>query len=438
MYTSTEEEDFPVFTQKQSSTNKRMKINNKSSSPTTMRSRRALKVPADLGLAGCSANSTPWTPTSTENTDGFIKPKKTLRLPKKAEPFQIPTKNSMAPLDDMPDVSSNRLTTTHTTNINIKKPPPIYIDITPSEPNSSSMVKLFKQLNVSAAFRRYNEKQYIVYPTDELATRALQTHFTTQKIPFYTHAPRSIKKHKQYLILGLDINQPSIQEIHEALSQVPDIINLRHMNKTDSEGKKQPIHPVVVTTLHTTTLEHFKNINSICYYRVRIVKYNPAQNIAQCTNCQQFGHSRNYCKRPPICVRCSGLHDISECDKTHSTIKCAGCGGDHVSSFRQCPTRLQLIAKKETRLLSRRNIPHNPKTALPPLLSSFPPLLQHNKPIPGFTQSIPSSTPPSEPFSTSGFAELLSHFFQQFTSMLIHHIENTFKNMCATLLQNKK
>jgi hypothetical protein len=102
--------------------------------------------------------------------------------------------------------------------------------------------------------------------------RTLLTQFTVQNVSFYTHAPGHIKKHKQYLILGLNINQPTIADIQQALSEIPDIINLRHMNKTGSEGNKYPIHPVVVTTLLNTTLDHFKNINNICYYRVRIVK----------------------------------------------------------------------------------------------------------------------------------------------------------------------
>ena len=91
---------------------------------------------------------------------------------------------------------------------------------------------------VSASFCRYNDDQYIIYPHDKKASRTLQ-----------------IKKHKQYLILGLDINQPTMANIEKALSEVPDIVNLKHMNKTDSDGNKYPIHPVVVTALHTTALE---------------------------------------------------------------------------------------------------------------------------------------------------------------------------------------
>jgi hypothetical protein len=457
LYTTTDEEETYVCTPT-ITTNKRLKkqtsFTNKkhggpSLSPSTHSSRRIFNVPAErIEIGQCSSHSTPWEHPTIFNTtgqvhsDGFIKPKKTARPAKTPSPFLIPTQNSMAPLSDMLSTESasvaSRNASTHITTPTVKKPPPIYIDQPPSEKNSTAMINMLTQLKVSASFRRYNEKQYIVYPHDEQAARTLLTHFTVQNVPFYTHAPRNIKKHKQYLILGLDINQPTIADIQQALSEIPDIINIRHMNKTDSEGNKYPIHPVVVTTLHTTTLDHFKHVNTICYYRVRIVKYNPTRSVAQCTNCQQFGHSRNYCKRLPVCVRCAGQHDVSECDKQHTTIKCFGCGGNHVSSYRQCPARLQLIEKKEARGLSQRSTPNTAKFVKPPPLNSFPPLPQQHRQIPGFTQSIPSAAPTGEAFSTSGFTELLSHFFQQFTSMLIHHIENTFKHMCATLLNSKK
>jgi hypothetical protein len=347
----------------------------------------------------------------------------------------------MEPLSDVPR-EPEHLTTTPST---VRKPPPIYIDYPPSEVNSTSIRKWLTGLKVSASFRRFNDQQYIIFPSDDLTSRTLQTHCTQLAIPYYTYAPRHIKKHGQYLILGLDINQPTIPEIQEALTNVPDITNIRHMTKSDCNGLKHPINPVVVTTLSTTTLNHFKNITDICYYRVKIVKYTPSQTISQCTNCQQFGHTKNYCKRKPICVRCSGNHDIVECDRQKSTIKCSGCGGDHVASYRQCPARIKLLkekdAKKENKFAARQDSQSKTgnKTPSTPQFADFPPLPRRQNPIPGFGKRTPihNPTPNCDPFSTSGFTELLSKFFQHFTSILIQHIETTFKSMCSAFMFQK-
>jgi hypothetical protein len=343
----------------------------------------------------------------------------------------------MEPLSDVPREPEHL----HTTPSTVRKPPPIYIDYPPSEANSSVIRKWLSGLKVAASFRRFNELQYIIFPQDEQASRILQTHFTQRAIPYFTHAPRHVKRNRQYLILGLDINQPTITEIQEALVNVPDIINIRHMTKSDSNGLKHPINPVVVTTLPTTTLDHFKQVTDICYYRVKIVKYTPTHTVSQCTNCQQFGHTKNYCKRKAICVRCSGHHDIAECDRQKSTIKCSGCGGDHVASYRQCPARLQLLAKRETKVTARHNVQPRTETkpSSSPLLGDFPPLPRRQNPIPGFGKHTPihNPTPNCDPFSTSGFTELLSKFFQHFTSVLIKHIEATFKSVCSNFMSQK-
>ena len=106
------------------------------------------------------------------------------------------------------------------------------------------------------------------------------------------------------------------------------------MRITDSNGFKYPINPVVVTTLLTTNLAHFKQVT----YRVKIVKYITTNTVSQCKNCQ----------RKPICGRCSGNHQIAEFNRQKSTIECSGFGGDHVACYRQCPAREQFLAMRET------------------------------------------------------------------------------------------
>ena len=160
------------------------------------------------------------------------------------------------------------------------------------EANSCELRHILQQSKIAATFRKYLEKQYIFYPADDNASRTLKTKFTQLNFSFYTYAPRNTKRQNRYLILGLDINYPTIIKINSALTHVPYIISIRHMRKTDASGTKHPIPPMVVTTSPDPTFHHFSNITVICYYKIRIVKYNPKQDIAQCTNCQEFRHSK--------------------------------------------------------------------------------------------------------------------------------------------------
>jgi hypothetical protein len=358
---------------------------------------------------------------------GFIKPKKTARAVINQSPLPIPTSNRMAPLANLPQTENISYNTS-------KPPPPIFVDKLASEANSCEIRQLLQKCNISATFRKYSDKQYIFYPTNDFASRTLQTKLTQLHIPYYTYAPRNTKRQNQYLILGLDINYPTISEIDSALQGVPDIVSIRHMSKTDSSGTKHPIPPVVVTTSPNTTLTHFQNIKDICYYKIRVVKYNPKHDITQCTNCQEFGHSKGYCRRPAVCVRCAGPHSIAECDRTKQAVLCSSCGGNHVASFRLCPSRQKLLQQKHIKNTVK-HIPPSTQTPTYPSPDDFPSLPKTAKNIPGFTKQSP--TPPIFPTSTTsplgGLSELLSQLFQQLSSTIIQQLENMFKSLLTNL-----
>ena len=65
----------------------------------------------------------------------------------------------MAPLSGVPDAGEHAAARVLT----IKKPPPIFIDLAPSEFISTAIAKLITQLKVSASFRHYNYLQYMIH-----------------------------------------------------------------------------------------------------------------------------------------------------------------------------------------------------------------------------------------------------------------------------------
>lgn len=71
----------------------------------------------------------------------------------------------------------------------------------------------------------------------------------------------------------------------------------------------------------------------------------------QCHRCQAFGHSKNYCRRAFVCLKCAGQHASTECKKDKgSPGLCANCGNQHVASYKGCPVykaeRSKLLAVK--------------------------------------------------------------------------------------------
>jgi len=57
--------------------------------------------------------------------------------------------------------------------------------------------------------------------------------------------------------------------------------------------------------------------------------------IVQCTRCQYYGHTKTYCSRPYVCVKCGREHNTTLCTKDPTApATCALYGGDHPKSYK--------------------------------------------------------------------------------------------------------
>jgi hypothetical protein len=60
------------------------------------------------------------------------------------------------------------------------------------------------------------------------------------------------------------------------------------------------------------SLEVFK-LTSLCYISIKVEAYKSQAGLAQCHNCQQFGHVWANCKQPPSCRWCGGGYLNRDC-----------------------------------------------------------------------------------------------------------------------------
>lgn len=154
--------------------------------------------------------------------------------------------------------------------------------------------------------------------------------------------------------------------------------------------------------------EKILKINNIDSQEVSIERQARRTDPVQCHRCQAFGHSKNYCRRPFVCLKCSGSHPTTECKKDKNTPGlCANCGNQHIASYKGCPVykaeRAKLLAVKinippstmynENNIISLEqqqppNHPHTPLTRSKQkqLLPNQPPAASQSKQLNGNTQ----------------------------------------------------
>lgn len=88
------------------------------------------------------------------------------------------------------------------------------------------------------------------------------------------------------------------------------------------------------------------------------------RDIAQCTRCQAYGHTKNYCFRGPRCVKCAEKHLTTDCPRQQkfNEVKCYNCGGNHPASYKGCEVRKQ-IQQKFFPKLREKKIKENDKSS---------------------------------------------------------------------------
>ena len=161
------------------------------------------------------------------------------------------------------------------------------------------------------------------------------------------------------------------------------VIRVTQITKIDKVTRniltKYPIF--IITFAPGTDVHKIIHINKLCHCLVKWEKFKNSRPVKQCFNCQSFGHSSNYCGRPPRCVKCNQPHATKDCTKpAGAPPTCVNCNGDHPANFTGCPQyqlQLQSTYRSAHQQLRQVNKPqttspqfHYQKSAFPPLQST--------------------------------------------------------------------
>jgi hypothetical protein len=104
-------------------------------------------------------------------------------------------------------------------------------------------------------------------------------------------------------------------------------------------------------------------INRLLNQSVTIETPRRYSGIVQCTRCQQYGHSKTYCNKPFVCVKCGGKHNTADCKKPRDApATCALCNGPHTANYIGCEFYNHLLRVKgnDNNLYSTDQMPPHP------------------------------------------------------------------------------
>lgn len=218
------------------------------------------------------------------------------------------------------------------------------------------------------------------------------------------------------------------KELIEKGHKVRNILNIRQ------KATKQPLN---IFFVDLEPAKNNKEIYKLQAIQNKIIQIEPPKNykgIAQCTRCQQYGHTKTYCNKPYVCVKCGGPHSTMSCTKSNLTpAKCALCDGPHPANYKGCEYYQRIIHNQNKASNSNNNVnnrqqPYNAKNRQQ---SSKPIIQDSSYNTPSYAQVTKSKSTNSDDI-TDKFTYFLNEFKNMFSQLL--HQNGMILNMLTTVI----
>lgn len=169
--------------------------------------------------------------------------------------------------------------------------------------------------------------------------RALSKYYMTNMVQFHTFQNPNDKP------LSVIIRNVPISLTEDEIKQ--ELEELKYPVKSVTRLMNRDKHPIPICAVILPSNDVSNNILQLEYLancKVTVEIWRKQHHIPQCHNCQQYGHTKNYCAAKPRCVKCNQDHHTKDCKKDSNTKPyCVNCQGNgHPASYRGCPHHVML------------------------------------------------------------------------------------------------
>lgn len=161
---------------------------------------------------------------------------------------------------------------------------------------------------------------------------------------YYTYQLKSAKGFS-VVIKGIE-SSIDIKDLKEDLQEkgfkIKNIINIKNQNNVPQPMFKVELEP---ETAKIKGKHPIYDLRYVLYRKIVVEEPRKRKSLIQCFNCQEYGHTHNYCKLSEVCVICAGSHKTSLCphDKNETNVKkCSNCGENHTANYRGCSIYIEL------------------------------------------------------------------------------------------------
>lgn len=257
------------------------------------------------------------------------------------------------------------------------RPPPIFVD------RVGNIQPLIDLLNEHAKdnylIKVLRNDQVKIQPKSGEHYKNIVNQLELKGTEFHTYKP---KQDRTYKVVLKNIHPSTdTDDIKQALGELGHTATNIWNIKARSTNKPLPIFFIELQPCSNN--KDIYNLKYLLHCQVKIEEQIPKRVIPQCANCQQYGHTKTYCRRQPKCIKCAGEHMSVDCPrKTRSNdVKCILCEGNHPANYKGC-TVYKELQKIKYPSLRPKTIPGNKAIKAPGNLLPKPQIYSNLLPKP--------------------------------------------------------
>lgn len=235
------------------------------------------------------------------------------------------------------------------------KPPPIFVD---GVKNIRPLMEVLDTVaKDSYIIKTINTDQVKIQPkTGENYSNIVKA-LKQKETDFHTYKPkqdRSFRVVMKGLHASTDIDRFKV-ELEKLGHSVVNISNIKH------RVNKSALPMFYVELKQKENNKEVYKIDKIMNSIIQFEAPHTKREIPQCAKCQRYGHTKNFCNKPPRCVKCTGNHSTTECSRKakDQEVKCVNCGENHPANYRGCLVHKQLQQRLYPALRDRNNVQSN-------------------------------------------------------------------------------
>lgn len=230
------------------------------------------------------------------------------------------------------------------------KPPPIFVaGVGNIQPLITLLDNIAKEKYVLKAL---NNEQVKIQPLESIIYNNIIKALNEKNTQYHTYKP---KLDKTFRVVLKNIHPSTDLEAIKLnlLEKGHEVTNIWNC-KSRQTKKELPIF----------FLDLKQNANNKEIYKIKLFMNNvvnfeaprPNKEVLQCTRCQNFGHSKNFCHKEPRCVKCIGKHFTKDCPRNtkDENVKCVNCSENHPANYKGCLVYKQIQQKIYPRIRGNR------------------------------------------------------------------------------------